>query len=67
MDRIIIGLEGLECVNSDQCMSIRGGSGVWKRIIQFILENADELIEGFIEGWNGEKIIQKTETQTATT
>ncbi len=67
MDRIIIGLEGLECVSSDQCMSIRGGSGVWRRIIQFILENADELVEGFIEGWNGEKIFQSTETKTATT
>ncbi len=67
MDRIIYGFEGLECIDSDQCMSIRGGSGVvWKRILRFLIENAEELIEGFIEGWNGEPIIQTKEATTQT-
>ncbi len=64
MDRTNFGLEGLERVDSDQCMSIRGGSGtVLKAILKFLIRNAEELIEGFIEGWNGEEIIQTTEAE----
>lgn len=56
MERIIIGMEGFECVNSDLCATISGGKGGLKRLWRTICENVEDFILGFIEGYTGKEL-----------
>ncbi|HIZ88048.1 MAG TPA: hypothetical protein IAC03_07840 [Candidatus Coprenecus pullistercoris] len=57
MERIINGYAGFEYVSSDLSVTIRGGAGLWGKIIKFFSRNADQFFLGFIEGWTGQEII----------
>ena len=57
MERIIIGYEGFERVDSDLCTTIYGGAGFWAKIAQFITKHLDQFLLGFVEGWTGQDII----------
>ena len=55
MERIIQRYEGFECVNSDLCATVRGGAGLWGKIVKFFVDNIDQFLLGFIEGWTGKE------------
>ena len=57
MERIIQRYEGFECVNSDLCATVRGGAGLWGKIVKFFAENFDQFLLGFVEGWTGQEIV----------
>ena len=57
MERIINGYEGFERVDSDLCSTIYGGSGFWAKVAKFLVDNLDQFLLGFIEGWTGQEII----------
>ncbi|HIZ86509.1 MAG TPA: hypothetical protein IAC04_08460 [Candidatus Coprenecus stercoravium] len=57
MERIANRYAGFEYVSSDLCAAVRGGAGLWTKIVKFFTRNADQFFLGFIEGWTGQEII----------
>ena len=56
MERIIIGYEGFECINSDLSTTVYGGS-VWSIVANFVKNRIDQFLIGFIEGWSGHEFV----------
>lgn len=56
MERIIIGYEGFEYINSDLSTTVYGG-GIWSAIVNLVKKHCEQFLLGFIEGWTGQEIV----------